>query len=599
MKKLYLIALALIGLSAKAQYFQHVYGTGNNDELSSGINTAAPMGHLMAGTTISCFPGITTIPVAHSDIAGNVFGAPFYENNYMLIRPTGVALTANDPKVVEFNTCPGHGVIGRYTDPTMPAPGNTGVFFLQLGAGGMPPGFVTATFDYFPVAGSGFDIVEIGGVAKSLFFPGDIYVTGTAVDPGGVNRVFALRINECTGALVWSQIYNILPPAMSERGMDIEEGPIMGLPFGMPDAVIVGEVVVNYPPVSNDGFLMHIDANTGIPAPHPVILYGFPNTNDHIHSVNQAIIPPFPPGFVLGGGTDINGSMDFFVLRMDFLIAPMWFNTYDYSMVPFSFNDCYDVVERMNTLGQPEYYATGHTQNGFFGGDDVMVVKIDQNGVGVAGGEFIYGSPGNDNSRSVAQLNIGAPGPPAGLSVFGTWAGPPSLGGDDMYHIKAYFNGPSGCNEIFNNPIQGPGLPPMPMMPFIQVNNFNQANLNAVFTPIFDFTLCFAPFIAGGNNARVAPAGEDNTNDNVLVMPNPAETGIRAVTVELESDAETDAVIAIYDMMGKELYNAKVQLVKGKNSIPVDISKANMAAGMYNVTIMNGENSQNKLLLVK
>lgn len=613
MKKFYLIVLCtFLSASANAQYFQHIYGTPSYDILQSGVNTTIqPQGHFMAGFNKSvCQIGIATIPAVFSDINGNIPAAPFFQREYSLISNTGVILHARDAQVFELNNGTGFGIIGMYFAPTNPA--ITGVYYLNLDPLGNP----LATYDYPALPGGGFTftVSEVGGIAKSTVVLDEVFVTGTAIDNTGQANVFALDINSATGALVWSQIYNILPPINGPAwGRDVAMNP--GLPFGTPSIAIVGQVYSNWGgPFSNDGFLMHIDAATGLPAPHPIIIYGTPGSNDHLNSINACVGPPgpFPPGFVLGGGTDINGSMDFYVLRMDFLIASFFFNTFDFSMVPGSTNDCHDVIERLNTACTYEYYAVGETDNGPFGNNDIMVVKMDQNGNGVPGGEFIYGSAGPDFGKKLDVLNTGAPcalppmAPPAGLSIFGTWGGPPSVGLYDMLHIKAYYNGQSGCNELFNNPLQSPAFPEMPHSPIITVSNFGAGTLSQAYNMIIDNTLCFNPILGGGNNNMVANPDEKDRigvkkfdNDAVALIPNPSENGNTNVTLKINSTVEGPANVNIYDMLGKQFYKGQITLINGINELPINLSAANMKAGVYNVVITQNGKSQSTSMIVK
>jgi hypothetical protein len=613
MKKIYLIVLSIIfSASAHAQYFQHIYGTPGYDMLQSGVNTTIqPQGHFMASFNKSiCQMGVGSIPAAYSDINGNVGGAPFFEREYTIISGTGSILHARDPQVFELNNGSGFGIIGMYTD-LVGGTGANGVYYLQLDPLGNP----VATYDYPALPGSGFTftVSEVGGVAKSTAVPDEVFVTGTVIDNTGQANVFALDINSASGALVWSQIYNILPPIAGPAwGRDVAMNP--GLPFGTPSIAVVGQVYNNHGgPFSNDGFLMHLDAATGLPT-HPIIIYGTPGSDDHLNSINACVGAPgpFPPGFILGGGTDINGSMDFYVLRMDFLIATFFFNTFDFSMVPGSTNDCHDVIERLNTACTYEYYAVGETDNGPFGNWDIMVVKMDQNGNGVAGGEFIYGSAGPDFGTALDVLNTGLPcaappmAPPAGLSIFGMWGGPPAIGLYDMYLIKAYYNGQSGCNEMFNTPLQGPAFPEMPHSPVINISNFGSGALSQAYNGMADITLCFNPTLGGGNNNMVA-SPDDKERDGVkktdynavVLMPNPSENGNTNVTLKINSEVEGPANVNIYDMLGKQFYKGSITLIQGSNELPIDLSATNMKAGIYNVIITQYGKSQSTSLIIK
>lgn len=599
MKKLILIALVLTGLTAKAQYFQHVYGLNNDEYGLTGVNTTGPMpiGQFMTGLTLSCLP-VRSIPATYTDINGNVPGGPFFNENYVLTDPGSGALlnTLGFPQPMELQTCPGRlGIVGGFSNhPAIP---ENGVFFMHLA----PGGGVGAIFTFTPVAGSGFIITDVQGIERSNNFPGDWFVTGSCLDPAGFSKVFAVRFNECTGAMVWGQIYDILPPAVHAYGRDIAENLIPV--FGPPGAAIVGKI--NTVNGDDDAFLIHIDANTGMPAPHPAIITGFPNSNEEWRSIKTAQAGIWPPGFILGGYTNINGNYDFLITRMDPLIGPLFLNIFDVSFAPGNDNYCYDVMERLNSACQYEYYAVGNARNSIFGNADVMVVKMDPWGNGVPGGEFIYGGGGDDFGNNLDQRNMVPCGPPPpnfdGLSIFGSTNNSFAVfGGADMYMIRAYYNGVSGCNEAFFNPLQLGGLPPMPQMPVNPIINLNpNMNLTAFHFNMKDQPLCFAPVIAGGNNARVAPKEDKTADDALLIMPNPTAAGSKEVTLQIESEVTGDATIEIYDLLGKLYYSNKHTLSKGINKLPVDISSTNMAAGMYSVKVLGQQQNKTVTLIVK
>lgn len=596
MKKLLLIALALTGFMAKAQYFQHTYGNQSPEIISSGINiiAPAPLGHFIAGWGKSpCLPPLSTITAAYTDPLGNVGGAPYFEKTYMLMTAAGQSLHVRDAKALQLPAAVGVGLFGMYIDFSLPSPNNTGIYFMQIAPGGLP----TAVFNYSPVPG--FQVVEVGGVSPTVTAPGDVYVTGTVADAFGVAYPFAMRVNMVTGVPVWTQIYNITAPATSAWGMDIAENPSLPpTPFPFQGAAIAGYF---FNGGTTDAYMFHIDATTGAVAPAPAFVMGTPASNERFNSINQALpSPAFPiPGFVLGGTTDLPGNLDFLFLRMDFLLGPFLFNSYDYGMLPGTDNECFDVIQRFNVAGQDEYYLCGRTTPGFFGNSDVLVTKIDQFGVPVPGGEFTYGTPNMDAGHMLDQNNIGAPGPPGGLSVYAMTDVSGVGTNADLYTIKAYFNGLSGCNEAFNTSITIPFPPPAPMMPVVTVGNINpMPNLIVGYFDVFDNTLCFNPVIGGGSNAFVAPPDDGKNSKAMLLMPNPAEAASR-VTLQIESEVVGSADVEVYDMLGKLYYSQKHVLKKGKNNLPIDISSAGMAAGIYNVKIHGAKENQTIQLLVK
>lgn len=600
MKKIFLIALVLTGFIAKAQYFHHIYGTTSDDYSTGGVNTTASsaVGMFSSGLTLSCLP-FGTIPAAHCNTSGNIPGAPYFSKNFILTTPAGGIIDARGSDPFELATsCPPAtlGVIGNYRD--FANPGVTGVYYMQILPGGVPG----TVFTYVPP--TGYTVTETANIGKSLAFAGDVYICGTVVDANNIRRAYALRINECSGALVWGQIYDIPATAISStQGRDIEEN-LVGI-FGAIHVAMVGEVINNG---QRDGFLFHINATTGIPAAAPVLIYGAATSQEALKSIETAAASNFAAGYILGGYTSTSGNNDFLVIRTNATAGVTFFtNRFDYALTPGVNNECYEVMQRLNSACVHEYYAAGNVSPGVFGLSDIMVVKMDQNGNGVALGQFNYGGAGNDFGASLDQLNQVPCTISAGdaLSIFGSWGSAPGIGGaSDLLHIRAYFNGVggngTGCLEKFNNTLQAAGITPTPLVAAVVIASFTaSANLSAYSYTMPDLQLCFAPAISNGNNARVAPE-EDKTKDKaILVMPNPAETGQKAVTLEIESDGDGEAEIEIYDMQGKQYYKQKHTLTKGANSLPVEIGDKGMATGIYNMRISNANESKTVLLMIK
>jgi len=63
----------------------------------------------------------------------------------------------------------------------------------------------------------------------------------------------------------------------------------------------------------------------------------------------------------------------------------------------------------------------------------------------------------------------------------------------------------------------------------------------------------------------------------VRTYPNPFD---KNVTFEIESDEVASARISVFDLLGKEVITLNKQLVKGKNSVPVNIDAA-IHSGIY------------------
>lgn len=586
MKNLLLTALVLVGLSAKAQFFQHTYGSANDENLSSGVNTIAQgLGHFMAGPSQTTAAGQRGLLAVFADVNGAISGAPYFSNHYDVVDMGGTVHDVYNLQVFETNT--GFGIIGVHNNPAIPASG--AVFYLQLDNQGNPIGI----FDYIPLPGTFiWHANTVGKVSKSAT-GNEVYVTGSVQANAPQVHVFGLKIDVNSGILMWSNIYDIPhgSPISREVGTDIIENPYN--PLGNPEVMIVG--FANGAGVTNDGFILRIDANNGMLALPWAIMFGSANSNDAIYSIAVANSNSGNNvGFVLAGRSDYNGSADFWLLKTDPTgWGVLWSTLHDYNSSG-SFDECHDVIERFNTSNQYEYYMTGYTANGPIGGDDILVIKTDDFGNGVANGEFVYGSGNADRAMSLDQYNgTGADG----LSTFGT-GDFGTLGQSDFYLIKSYFDGNSGCNEKFSNPspTTGPGIYYEYFI--IDYNGFTTGPLLYSSSSASEKQLCYNTSIPGASNARMAPTAPKGDKE-AIVLPNPMGQGSPVAFVELEAAMPATVEVAIYDMLGKQYYNGTHTLAKGNNQLPLDISNANMATGMYTVKVTGASIAQNILLIVK
>ena len=586
MKKLFLIVFALTSISINAQYFQHLYGTVDEERGISGVNVfLQPQGHLMASNNINNFAGTSNLIVTYTDINGTILGAPNFNNEYIITSPiSGNVVSVTSANVFELENGSGFGVVGLYTDNALPQPG---IFYLQLD----PMGNALTIYDYTPAPGiiAWYNLLNVAAVAKS---PGtdDIYITGGTESSAAANFIYALKINSVTGNIIWSSFYDIVQPnsPKKEFANDIIESPYM--PFGQPEVVIVGGAY-DINSTSIDGFLIRINSNTGIPSFGWAIYYGTAATSEQFTSIDIANSPSGGSnGFIIGGTAAGN---DFWLTKVDPTGGTIWSYVYDNSVLPGNNDICNDVKERLNTLGNYEYYACGTTSN-ISGSSDILVIKTDDLGNGILNGEFTYNSGGVDEGFALDQYNgTGADG----LSIFGiSFNG--GIGQADEYLIKAYFDGKSGCNQSFSTPMAqlGPGLYNETTLDYF--DNFLQNSLTSTQSSVSDFNLCYRIRIPGGSNARVAPT-EPKGDKEAKVSPNPIAQGTQYANVEVDIEQPTTAQVSVYDMLGRTYYAQTFTLVKGKNNLVLDMSNINMAQGMYTVKIQGENLNKNIMLLVK
>lgn len=587
--KLLFVATLLFSLSAKAQYFHSQFGTANDDHLSSGVNTLVqPQGHFIGGNSFDQPSGITSLLAIFADVNGTIPGAPYFSNKYDIVLSSGVTANINTAHAFELDNGAGFGLAGSYNDPSG---GPGGVFYLQLDPNGNP----VIMQEYAALPGPYvWNSYTVDAIAESIS-GNELYITGGAVvNPSGLTHVFAMKIDVNTGGIIWSHVYEIIHRAAISRaiGRAIIESPYASevVIAGIHHDMVAGSTI--------DGFTFRVDPNTGA-MPFPwAMSFGTNTSSDHFTSITLGSSGSGGNvGFVLGGMSTANGSNDNWLMKTDpTATSTLWSTLHDYSLNPGTGNHCFSVIERLNTFGNYEYYMGGTADQGFFGQQDVLVIKTDDNGNGVANGEFTYGTPDWEHCRHLDQYNgTGADG----LSIFCDFTSfTTTIGFGDIGLIKSYFDGNSGCDEIFSNPLPsaGPGF-----MGEYQVKvhtSFSNNSFSTTPDPVSWEQFCYTPTIGGASNARIAPA-QPQGDKQAIVSPNPMAQGTQAAIVELEAEGPARVEVAIYDMLGKQYYTGNFALAKGKNQLPVDISDARMAAGMYTVKVSGGTINKNILLLIK
>ena len=584
MKQLMMAICCFSGLVAYSQYFQNTYDDSNfgNDQLTHGVNTIhLGDGHLMGGEGPSTLSGVlsrTSARFVQSDINGNpllLFEYQLKDNNGTIYYDT------KDQKVFEFDNGTGMGLIGRYEDPANP--NNYQLYFLEMDNMG-------AVLTVFTYQVSGYEIHEIGNLVKSRNNDNTLFVVGTVRSTStNTFHPFVVKIDYMSKTLVWSHVYNHMghgPNIDNVWGMDIAEaGPL----FSHANECVVAGYANDG--TDYDGVLFMLDNSTGM-AFGPLERYGDHPGNDRFYSIDGAADQPlwgFPEGFIIGGTTqDItNGDQNMWVVRIDGALGPVWQSGFDNSVNNGANDYCYDVTERINTQRQPEYYALGYTDNGPIGAEDVMTLKVDMGGTPV--GEYFYGGSNNDRGRNVDFVNNMGTVP--GLSIYGNYNDQTS---DNLYHVKAYFNGFSGCNEdLYGGNLHGcPGH--LGIVDDLQsVTNFTSGNRLAYDQGgLADMNLCFNNSIAGGSVAKT-----HHNNVSATLSPNPARSENSSIILELEMETGDELQISIYDMFGKNCFSINRTVVKGKNQLELNFEGDPLATGIYVVNV-NGKHVNKSINLL-
>lgn len=612
MKKIYLLALVLIGFNAKAQYFQHLYGSGNTWEMLTDGNNAysgGNAGHFLIGPGGSSFPGDFTINAQRTDMDGLFSNPQTFNYQYYLTDITNppampAFFSADHIRTVEFSNGNGYAVAGSYLSGGATS---MGIFYTHIN----PTGNVVTSAGYFQnLWGVTHTNVSVQEIVESVSNPGDLYITGYLTVAGtGNNRVFVIKIDQ-NGTLLWGATYDMTNNYSTDSDMshDIVESSNYNSTCSCHEVMVVGEHIDKTTAASlPDAFFLRLNSNTGVPT-QQVDFYGTAGSRDVFTSIIQADntnIDANGNGFAIAGFSDINGSgIDAWFMALDYSGAIVWDELYDYNHPLGNVGNDYamDLIERLNSSSNYEYYLAGYTDQGFFGFDDMLVIKTDANGNAVTGGQFTYGEVDLDRAMRIDQLN-GYGTDNDGLAIYGytSYISPYSLGGYDHMLVKAYFNGVSACQYDMRNAnqISGSATHTTAWTGEYWPNSFYDFPfLVDYYQNLQDNQICYATQNADGSNARVAPVAPKGDKEAV-VSPNPMAQGSQLAIVEIESNGPATVQVEVFDMLGKLYAAGNYTLAKGKNQLPVDLSSANMAAGMYTVKVTGTAINQNILLIVK
>lgn len=581
MKKIYLTALLAVftAVIAKAQYFQHVYGYESNDygtKVQSGMVTSATgPGHVVAGLNIQTQynPLIDYgIYVLRTDVDGRIISPNEFSNTYLVTDASGVEVRVMATAVVELSDGSGYAAIGSYANRTGSWPSTItgqGIAYLKLDL----LGNVVAIQGY-QLSSAPYVIPYVTGLRESTV-QGELFATGTNGD-----NMWALKIDQ-NGTLLWGETYFV--------GAEPED--IIASPYG-PTVIIVGA----YNNKAN-GFWMEVDPNTGTCTRFDV-LNSWPNNGTAFLKSIDVVPDPTNPGFIVAGESDGKA----WVTRTNPWGGMVWSGHYSSAARPFPvwFMRGYDAVCREKQSDDPtdteyEFFVTGPIWEDVYNGD-AFVFKLDAWGNPVnPNGLFSYSTGWEETGVNV---DVNTSGTADGVSMYATNEYTPGSE-REIYIVKAYFNGVSGCNEEFEDlhhdgaELYTSATLAVGSVPF----GTARISLSRV-VPKIDTELCHNTSIPGGSNARVAPS-EPAGDKHALVSPNPMGEGTGTAMVDVKAEAAEEVSVTIYDMLGKQYYSGKFTLAAGINRLPVDISNSGMSSGMYTVKIAGTATNYNLLLLVK
>jgi len=575
MRSLFLAACIAAASPVYAQYFEHHYGTTTFDVGHHGMYTTMtaplpqPAGLVISGIMQTPTAPLNRLMVSRTDNNGNVFGAPYFNRIYNITIPGAPALSVNDAKVIELPNNLGFAVAGSCTQN---ATGLEFIYYLRLTPNGNPinPVFYYSTGDQrFRLHG-----VRLATAGNAVYLVGD-----AATPAANLQRFFILKVG-IPGNMLWGSTYVSPIGQFFESAYDVVEDP-----SSVPMANLVCVVGTTRNTNGNtDAFFLQVNPNTGAPLPPGIMnIYGTPNSYDHFYSIDRSNdAMPAPPmtqfGYVIGGYSNAGnaaGVNDSWVIRMDNTLVTGWSRLIDYGNGGIN-NECRDVVESFNpTILQYEYYAGGNTANGFQGGPDMELNKLDRFGNLMWQGT--YGDQGNQRLAAIDEVPANTTAGINNISLYGNTQ-PGLVGGQDLCIFNVNSNGQTACDfKVHGAPFTfGPDL--YNRKEFLVRAPFTVTQGTFNFTTYQDVQKCFV---------QAFPVITPKSADAPAIQLDVYGTGESAMTLEVNGAASAPAELMVTDITGRILYQGQVMLQEGTTYLPVDLS-GQLSSGIYMVTLRQG-----------
>ena len=546
--------------------------------MTQGLKTSInSQGHLLIGHKPYSTTGTFNFCMDKISPAGIFTTSAFsFKKEYQLYNTTA-CISGNPNQILN---CTGVSVIETSV------PGNPKAWYALTGA--YDEGFFFATLDslgtpinskayLFPNVNSNFTSKTY--IAESASAPGNYFLTGTHD-----STIFVLKVN-ATGNVLWSSYYHIGTSYFSSSS--IMECPFTG------DILVLGSTNPPAPwSTSTDGFILRLDKNNG-----NVNFYKTYTMKAGACQLFTSIKPAFSTtggqGYIIGGSTDAYPALPW-MLKVGISGNIIWTTV----IMPSSDPGAYtvgDVIER--PVGSTYEYF-GLIKSNVAG---MIVVKLDDNGVPIstANNEFVFNTTSTVVSKA-CNVEFENSGPNVALTSYGTVDG---FNGGEMYMVRSYFNGKSGCNEtstVVSNYYVGPDTVINPWVnrygSLSACNMFSLVDLSVSTTSV---VLCSGVTVAGGSNGGATIIKNlSEKNPEVSVFPNPTEN-IANLKFELNSTSKIQ--ISICNSLGQNLKTIlESELTTGSYTAEINFDNLKFANGLYFVRFtLNGESRSYKVIYNK
>lgn len=576
----------LFALQSKGQYASQWAGYPVGYQLSSGFATQGTPGYFWLGY----MPSVQNI------------NTPWHSNKNFCIMGTGLSAVWASYKIYESNVCVGgltpvlngNGVTAIETrganNLTYALAGvyDKAVYFATLDNLGTVLSAVSYPFPQLPLAPPSKPVIvesdQAGEYYICGFFNSDMYV---------------INVN-ASGSVIWSSYYSL--------GSDLVPKDIMMNPYQKNEVIIVGEATMATG--DHDGFFMTLDGASGnimstkMYASSKGGMDGF-GTVIQASALGVNFSSAITSGFIIGGYTEkVNGpGITSWVLRLDANGNVIWSNILNPSIG--SNTGIIDVVERLSTLGNYEYYTLLNSTAG------MQVLKLDDklmpfpvSAPKALYNEFVYDLPALNHARatSLSYVNTQAPTVDVGIQVYGTANNFPGF--SSSYVVNAYFNGETNCfrtlTTISSTDIASAQVIAPTVSQYGALTACSNFQIIAHF-PGGSLNYPCSGLVVAGSNQRGTPAGispDEEFNENFSVFPNPVAD---KATVNYSISDNSQVSIALYNVLGQQIVTVNPDnTLAGTYQQEIDFAGLGIEKGVYIVaTTVDGQVHKKKILYSK
>ena len=603
-KKILIVLSALFALQSKAQWYGQISYPHDSTILSSAKRVPNRGGYVIAGfrqvrASTSNFPDFVIDKV---NAAGDFTGINNFAGNYQIQDdPTcGNAVVnqynCNGLTVIEVNPA---GQIGQVAYALAGAY-QKGVFFATLNAAG---NIITRRSWNFPGMYLANPVIR-----ESVTNPGQFYICATALGAS-----YVMKVNSA-GTQLWGKQLTANGAGVAMQVRDVIEAPST---YYTNQIVVVGRTdVMPVNPTAADAFFLRLNSTNGnyvdgktynlaiIGSGGPMI-----GSDDWFSSIEIAkSTAGGVAGYILGGralsgnATVYNGEYMQWMCKLQKNGSIVWSTLIKPNGRRLGFyqagTEINRALERFNS-GTNKYEYYGVAQSNYMPGggtttqENLAVFKLNDLGKtnGLSPTEFHYSRaiaprPPAGGLYSYSDLSlIATVGGSAndGIQAFGTWPVPYQ----NHFFAKAYFNGKSGCKDTVVN------IDSIKVGPQVQINlwapnlaNITQCNKIQIIRtagPGAYTTLCYAPTVSGGSNARPAlgVTPQAFNQSGFSLYPNPVS---HSATLAIPEDVRGKLQVTIHDALGREVQHYEVDAELNRE-FSIDFEALHIKDGFYTLLV--------------